>query len=181
VILTTYLKYDSPKFHMSKNQRSLALKSIHQIYPTNGSSRIAYRIYNYIKMTSTSDQPNVSFKQAFFKDEKFVRASYVSLMIIVFSELTGFSAIMLYSNSIFTEIFGKNGAISPREGTFLIAAVNFFASFMSIATVRAFGRRSLLLFGHFGVGLCHLFIGLFIALDYGVGVIATTCIFMVIY
>lgn len=103
------------------------------------------------------------------------------MMIIIFSELTGFQAIMLYSNSIFTDIFGSNGAISPREGTFLIASVNFFASFMSIATVRLMGRRSLLLMGHFGVAVCHLFIGLFIIIDYGLGVLLMTCVFMIVY
>ena len=36
------------------------------------------------------------------------RASWVNVAIIVFSELTGFQAIMLYSNIIFTEIFGDN-------------------------------------------------------------------------
>ena len=103
------------------------------------------------------------------------------MMIIIFSELTGFQAIMLYSNNIFYQIFGAKGVISPREGTFLIAAVNFFASFLSIGTVRLTGRRPLLLFGHFGVSLCHLFIGIFIALDYGVGVLVMTCLFMIIY
>ena len=102
-------------------------------------------------------------------------------MIIVFSELTGFQAIMLYSNIIFTGILGENGVISAREGTYLIAAVNFIASFMSIGTVRVAGRRTLLLAGHFCVALCHLMIGLFIILGSGWGVICMTCVFMFIY
>ena len=53
--LMLWIKYDSPKYHMSKNERSLSLKSIHQIYQTKGSTKSAYKIYNFIKKTSTSD------------------------------------------------------------------------------------------------------------------------------
>ena len=67
-----------------------ALKSIHKVYRTDGDSRTAQKIYNYIKKTSADSSQNVSFTQAFFTDERYVRASWVSLMIIVFSELTGF-------------------------------------------------------------------------------------------
>ena len=105
----------------------------------------------------------------------------MSMMIIVFSELTGFQAIMLYSNIIFTEIFGDHGAISPREGTFIIAGVNFVASAVSIGTVRMIGRRPLLLLGHLGVAFCHLSIGLSIVMDEGMGVLIMTCLFMIIY
>ena len=102
-------------------------------------------------------------------------------MIIVFSELTGFQAIMLYSNSIFGEILGDKAVISPREGTYMIALVNFMASLVSIGTVRMAGRRTLLLIGHFSVALCHLLIGLFIILGYGWGVLTMTCVFMFVY
>lgn len=102
-------------------------------------------------------------------------------MIIVFSELTGFQAIMLYSNTIFGEILGDDSVISPREGTYMIAMVNFMASLVSIATVRMAGRRTLLLTGHFTVALCHLMIGLFIILGQGWGVLTMTCVFMFVY
>ena len=103
-------------------------------------------------------------------------------MIIVFSELTGFQAIMLYSNIIFSGILGDDGTkITARQGTYIIAAVNFFASFLSIGTVRIAGRRTLLLAGHFLVALCHLLIGLFIIMESGWGVIIMTCVFMFVY
>ena len=103
-------------------------------------------------------------------------------MIIVFSELTGFQAIMLYSNIIFSGILsGGNATITARQGTYIIAAVNFIASFISIGTVRIAGRRTLLLGGHFLVALCHLLIGLFIILGSGHGVIIMTCLFMFVY
>ena len=175
------LPYDSPKFHIQRGQRALALKSINKVYKTEGNFRTATKIYNYIKMNSSDETSKVTFSMAFFTDERYVRASWVSIMIIIFSELTGFQAIMLYSNLIFTGIFGDNSIISPREGTYLIAAVNFIASFVSIWMVKLAGRRTLLLGGHFMVALCHLLIGIFIILESCYGVLIMTCVFMFVY
>ena len=157
------------------------MKSINKVYKTEGNYRTATKIYNYIKMNSSDETSKVTFSQAFITDEKYVRASWVSIMIIIFSELTGFQAIMLYSNLIFTGIFGDDSIISPREGTYLIAAVNFIASFVSIGTVKLAGRRTLLLGGHFTVALCHLLIGIFIIIESCYGVLIMTCVFMFVY
>ena len=90
---------------------------------------------------------------------------------------------MLYSNIIFSGILGSADGtkITARQGTYIIAAVNFFASLLSIGTVRVAGRRTLLLAGHFLVALCHLLIGLFIIIKSGWGVILMTCVFMFVY
>jgi len=112
--LTFLVPYDSAKFHMSNNQRYKALKSIHRTYDTGGSERQAQRIYNYIKRNSTQATSTVTFSEAFVTDEMYRRASWTNVAIIVFSELTGFQAIMLYSNIIFTEILGENSKFNPR-------------------------------------------------------------------
>ena len=89
---------------------------------------------------------------------------------------------MLYSNTIFTNIFGKsNSYITAREATYLIAGVNFVASFISIGTVRLAGRRTLLLTGHCVVALCHLMIGISIIMESATGVLIMTCVFMFVY
>lgn len=88
--LVLLVPYDSPKFHMQLNQRSLAIKSIHKVYNTDGDTRTAHKIYNYIKKTSADTTSKVSFTDAFFINEKYTRASWISVLIIVFSELTGF-------------------------------------------------------------------------------------------
>ena len=105
----------------------------------------------------------------------------MSFAIIVFSELTGFQAIVLYSNMIFSDILGDNSTFTPRQGTYLIVVVNFVASVVSIATVKRFGRRPLLIYGHLGVAICHALIGLFIIMNQGVLLIITMCMFMIIY
>ena len=112
--LVFLLPYDSPKFHIAKGERAKALESIHRSYDTRGNEQAARSIYNYIKKTSTQETSSVTFGQAFFTDEMHRRASWINIAIIVFSELTGFQAIMLYSNIIFTEIIGENERINPR-------------------------------------------------------------------
>ena len=122
-----------------------------------------------------------SLVEAFATDEMHRRASWVAVAIIVFSELTGFQAIVLYSNIIFTDILGPDSTFTPRQGTYLIASVNFFASIASIATVRTFGRRPLLILGHTGVAICHALIGVFIIGGQGFAILIAMCAFMVIY
>jgi len=56
-------------------------------------------------------------------------------------ELTGINAILLYSNTIISEM--PDGNISPREGTYLIGIFNFIASVCSLYAGKAFSRRFL--------------------------------------
>ena len=55
------IPYDSPKYHILRGQRHLALKSIHMVYQTEGNQRTAQKIYNYIKMTSADGTSRTSF------------------------------------------------------------------------------------------------------------------------
>jgi len=49
-------------------------------------------------------------------------------------ELTGRSIILLYSNVIFKELYNRSGKtfpITPRQGTYLVGAVNTVGSIMA--------------------------------------------------
>ena len=52
--LVCFLPYDSPKFHMQKGERHLAIKSIHKVYNTQGNYHRALKIYNHIRLTSAN-------------------------------------------------------------------------------------------------------------------------------
>ena len=179
--LVFLVPYDSPKFYVASLRRSEAVKSIHRVYKTGGSDDNAWRIYHHVAQNSATETVDASLVEAFVTDEMHRRASWVAVAIIFFSELTGFQAIVLYSNIIFADILGPDAKITPRQGTYIIAAVNFVASIASIATVRAFGRRPLLIFGHVGVAVCHGLLGLFIVSGHGLAVLITMCLFMIIY
>ena len=141
-----FVQYDSPKYYMSADRTLSAIRSIHKIYKTEGSDRIARAIYHHLENENTGDTSDVTLKEALFTDEAHKRGSWVSIAIIVFSELTGFQAITLFSTQIFKQVLGE-GSMDPRTSTILLCGVNFVASFVSILTVRTWGRRTLLIWG----------------------------------
>ena len=87
---TFFVQYDSPKFYMSADRRLSAIRSIHKIYKTEGSDRKARAILRHLENENTGDTSDVTLRQALFTDESHRRGSWVSIAIIVFSELTGF-------------------------------------------------------------------------------------------
>jgi hypothetical protein len=52
---------------------------------------------------------------------------------------------------------------------------------MAVWTVRKFGRRPLLIWGHAGICVCHLMIATFILESIDIGVLVMLCVFMLIY
>ena len=109
-----------------------------------------------------------------------MRGSWVSIMIIVFSELTGFQAITLFSTKIFEEVLGEE-SMNPRTSTILLCAVNFIASGVAIKTVDVWGRRTLLIWGQAGSSVCLLLIGFFTIIEFDYGVLAMIFAFVFIY
>jgi hypothetical protein len=88
---------------------------------------------------------------------------------------------MIYSNTILTEILGPDSAFSPRMGTICIGAASFFSAICSIWTIKWWGRRPLLLVGHTGIAICHICIGVFIMINFNVGVLSGICLFLFFY
>lgn len=106
--------------------------------------------------TQTSE---VSIRDAFLSPI-YKSGSGVALMIMALHELTAINAILLYSNTIIDDM--PDGSITPRQGTYLIGVFNFFASCCSIYAGKTFSRRFLFICGHLSMGVCHLFVALFI-------------------
>jgi len=75
----------------------------------------------------------------------------------------------------------EGSGFNPRVGTYFISIVNLVASLMAIWTVRTFGRRPLLLYGHLGIAIAHVFIGTFTIIGFDIGTLAGICIFIFIY
>ena len=176
----TIVRYDSPKYYMSADRQQSAIRSIHTIYNTQSSDRIARTIFHHLENENTGDTSDVTLKQALWTDEAHRRGSWVSIAIIIFSELTGFQAITLFSTSIFGEVLGED-TLNPRIATIILCSVNFVASFVSILTVRMFGRRTLLIWGQAGSAVCLLLIGFFTILGFNTGVLGMIFLFVFIY
>ena len=117
----------------------------------------------------------VSIPELFSKTYK--GGTGVALIIMALHELTAINAILLYSNTIISNM--PEGSLSPRAGTYLIGIFNFIASCVSLYSARAFTRRALFIGGHLTMGLCHLGIGLFILIEKPT--VALICIFLFLF
>lgn len=108
----------------------------------------------------------------------------VALAVIIFHEMTGENAIILYSTEIFKKMAsyqdGEN-SISPRTGTMLIGVFNLLAHIPAIIMIKRFSRRSLLITGHLIIGVCHVFVAIFSASSNDGGVIVMMLLYMVTY
>ena len=124
----------------------------------------------------------MTYKDAFCADERYRRASWVNVIYIVFHELTGINIILMYSNTILKNILGdKKSGFNARTGTYVLSVANVLASLFGIWVVRTFGRRILLLYGHVGIFLAHLLVGIFTVTGVNYGVLAMICFFLFAY
>ena len=115
-------------------------------------------------------------------DERYSRASQTNVTIMTFHVLTGYAAVMAFSNTIFANAQeSSGGGITPRTGTYLIGVCNLLAAMCGIYTVRTFNRRTVLLVGHSTITVLHFLIGIATILDYSTIQIALTCIFIFVY
>ena len=116
-------------------------------------------------------------------DPNYSKSTYIALGVIVFHELTGENAILLYSTEMFKRMASHQDgyALSPREGTILVGAFYLLAHIPAIYFIKKLNRRVLLIWGHVLIAICHLMIGIFATTTYDSGVIAMVTIFMMIY
>lgn len=119
------------------------------------------KIVGFLQKNAQKTTSKVTLKQAFISDPEYTRCSWINIINIIFHELTGINVIFLYSNTILA-IVCSGASFTPRQGVYMINIVNTFASGISIWTIRTFGRRPLLLWGHSGICITHILIGTFI-------------------
>ena len=90
VYLVSLVRYDSPKFYVTQKQEEKAKQVIKKIYKTDGQQGNETQILNEIKSLSSVETNDVSVKDAFFKDEKYIRSSWVAILLSASVWLCGF-------------------------------------------------------------------------------------------
>lgn len=72
----------------------------------------------------------------------------MTMFLVIFHELSGYNAIMMYSNTILTDMFGDNtSGLTARTGTTLIGFTAMLASILAIVILNKFKRRQLIVPG----------------------------------
>lgn len=115
-------------------------------------------------------------------DENYMRASWVNVANMFFHEVAGINVILQYSNTILDTILGDaDSGFNARTGSYMISMTNLVAACISVWTVNAYGRRTLLLLGHSSMTVIHALIGTFIMTGFNVGVLVGICTFLFVY
>ena len=60
--LTFLIRYDSPKYYITNERKEMAIRSIQNIYITQGSDRKARQIYNHLETKNTGDTSDVTLR-----------------------------------------------------------------------------------------------------------------------
>ena len=84
-----FIRNDSPKFYLNKGDEACALKSIHSIYKTEESDIEARKFFKFIEESCNKETVKVSFMESLWYDERYRRATIVSVILMSFNSLTG--------------------------------------------------------------------------------------------
>ena len=111
-------------------------------------------------------------------DERYKRSSWVAILIMAFQCLTGYYAIICYSEVLLQDFFGEgtDRRINARQGIFLIQGFNLIGSIASIALIAKVGRRSIFLFGQGGIAIALVGIAIVSAINKPVTLLTLICI-----
>ena len=108
-----YVKYDSIRYLVFKGDYASARDMIKRVYSKNEK---ATSVMDYIEQTSRKETSQITLKDCFVNVEH-RRATMVAMAVIIFHELTGENAIMLYSTEIFKRMESykdQDYALTPR-------------------------------------------------------------------
>lgn len=89
--------------------------------------------------------------QAFNKEN--LKTTLVCSVICIYHELSGINVVLAYSSTIIGNI---SKDINAKVSSAVIGFMNFFAAFISIWVLRLATHKTIMLIGHFFIGLTHL-------------------------
>ena len=83
---------------------------------------------------------------------------------------------------MFKDMDDKGDApFTPRQGTYILGITTVITGLISIEFIKHFGRRTLLIWGHVGIGFAHGMCGYFNLIGANYGIIAMIMLFYLVY
>jgi hypothetical protein len=149
---------DTPKYFLSVGKTMNAKQVIDKIYKNENNQRLTERILVFIDTTGDKEVSKIGFMDAFFRDERYTRASWVSLMVNFFHIFTGNNAVLVILPTLTKDLMGDNYQIGLVGAHFFI----FLTTATSIYTNKIFGRRTLIFWGHLSIAIEMSLVGVFI-------------------
>lgn len=128
---------ETPTWFMSINNEEDAENVLIDIRQNKDVSDELYKLKDTIKDIEETEQSN--FKDIFKPEYR--RAISISVVLMLFQQLSGINAIIYYSNNIFTL---ANSSIDEKYCTIIIGIVNFISAFVASSLIDKLGRKLLL-------------------------------------
>lgn len=146
---------ESPRWLSKQGREEEALEVLNRV----NSSEIASQVHNEIKIALGHEKGTL--KELF---EPGLRvAMIIGVFLALFSQITGINAIIYYAPEILKSAgFAVDSALMQ---TVIIGVVNTIFTFVAIKYIDKLGRRTLLLWGVFGMAICLFGIGLLYQFD----------------
>jgi SP family myo-inositol transporter-like MFS transporter 13 len=150
-----FLCPESPRQLIAHGKPDEAEKVFLRIYPTSTEqqrrAKIAAVELSIQEATQTMVEDSLwkTLVRVFTTPATF-RAVFTACIIMAISQLAGFNTLMYYSATLF-KIVGFNNATAVA---ITVSATNFVFSLVNLIVVDKFGRRRILLFTVFGMGVC---------------------------
>jgi hypothetical protein len=163
-----------------EGEKSEARKAIREVYKYCNSEEAEEKYYQHIKRNCSEGSSGLTYADALC-NAQYRKSTWVNVGYIIFHELTGINVVMLYSTTMLQEMHKAGGGISPRGGTYLVGLANVFGACCSVYCVKTFGRKTLLIWGHLGIAVCHTMVGIFNNMENNNGVVAMIMCFIIIY
>ena len=114
LMLLLVIRTDTPKFYISKDNEEGAKTAVHRIYKTGDSDIIAKKIIRFIKKSGDKTTSKATLMDAMFRDERYIRASWINVIIMILHVFTGYQAVISFSSSIFKKILEGPDTITPE-------------------------------------------------------------------
>ena len=106
--------------------------------------------FSFQRQSTTLDASSTTFKEAVC-GRKYRKASWICFIINCFNQQSGINAINVYANRLLVKMQEGGGEfpLTPRQGTYVIGAVNGLAALLAIWTITLQGRRPIFIQGQF--------------------------------
>jgi hypothetical protein len=139
----------------------------------------ALEILNDLKSKQQKGSSNVTLGQACC-DRKYSRSTWVAFALCFFQQQTGLDGIMIYSNTIFQDMYDKGAInITGKQGSYMVGCINWAGALLSPIPLIYFGRKTLLFYGQLSMGVSLILTGVFSLLDWSIPVIVMICVFII--
>lgn len=141
LVMTCFIKYDTPDFYLSLNQEEDAKNVLSKYYDES----CVPQALNEIK-TKKQLKTLTGFSELF--NYRFKNRMILGVFLNVFQQFIGINAVIFYSTQIFSQN-NENDDNLAKIFTAIIGIILIFTSYLSGKFLDKFGRKTILLYGHF--------------------------------